>query len=309
MKEKEYPMTFNEFVTRFLTEDDCREYLFQLRWGQSFSCPNCGHFDFWTVNKVLYTCKKCRHQASVLAGTIFQDTRKPLRDWFVAIWWLTTQKYGASAEGLQQVLGLKSYETAWAWLHKIRSAMVVPNRYKLSGEVEIDEAYIGGAFEGGKRGRGSENKTLVAVAAEIKGKKLGRIRLNVIKDASGNSLIPFVLESVEPGSKLITDDWSGFSGIESKGYQRTIYKQSAASNENEMLPHVHLVISLLKRWLLGTHQGAVEPKHLQAYLDEYVFRFNRRTSAKRGLLFYRLLENAMITPPITLVDITAKSDS
>jgi transposase-like protein len=243
---------------------------------------------------------------SVTAGTIFQDTRKSLRDWFVAIWWITPQKYGASAEGLQQVLGLKSYQTAWAWLHKIRTAMVVPNRSKLSGEVEVDETYIGGVSEG-KRGRGSENKTLVAIATEIRGKKLGRIRMSVIKDASGDSLIPFIQENIEAGSKLITDDWSGFSGIEDKGYERTIYRQSDSTDEDEMLPHVHLVASLLKRWLLGTHQGAVEPKHLQAYLDEYVFRFNRRTSAKRGLLFYRLLENAMQVPPTTYRQFVVKS--
>lgn len=169
----------------------------------------------------------------------------------MAIWWITTQKYGASAEGLQQVLDLKSYQTAWTWLHKIRTAMVNPKRKKLSGEVEVDEAYIGGESEG-KRGRGSENKTLVAVAAEIQGKKLGRVRLSIIKDASGNSIIPFIQKNVELGSKLITDDWSGFSGIEGKGYERTIYRQSAAIDENEMLPHVHLVVSLLKRWLLGT---------------------------------------------------------
>lgn len=252
---------------------------------------------------LLYECSSCGRQTSVIAGTIFQDTRKPLKDWFAAIWWVTTQKYGANAKGLQQVLGLKSYQTAWTWLHKIRKAMVVANRAKLSGTVEIDECYIGGKAKGGKVGRGSENKTLVAVAVELDGKKLGRIRLNVINDASAESLIPFVTENVERGSKLITDDWRGFSGIESKGYEREIHNQSKVENEDEMLPHVHLVISLLKRWLLGTHQGAVEAKHLQAYLDEYVFRFNRRTSAKRGLLFYRLLENAMVTAPSTYLDI------
>jgi len=161
--------------------------------------------------------------------------------------------------------------------------------------------------EGGKRGRGSDNKTLVAVAAEINNKKIGRIRLNVIKDASADSLIPFIQANVENGSTIVTDDWSGFSGIESKGFERIIYKQSSATSDDEMLPRAHLVSSLLKRWLLGTHQGAVDPKHLQAYLDEYVFRFNRRTSAKRGLLFYRLLENAMITPACTLDDIINKS--
>jgi transposase-like protein len=308
MKEKEYPMTFREFIKRFPDETHCREYLFALRWGNHFHCPKCNHTDFWTVNSILYTCKVCRHQTSVIEGTIFQDTRKPLMDWFIAIWWVTTQKNGASAEGLQQVLGLKSYETAWTWLHKIRSAMVVQSRTKLSGLVEVDDAYIGGESEG-KRGRGAENKTNIAVATELVGKKLGRIRLSVIKDASGSSLLPFVTNNIEKGSSLITDNWSGFSGIENKGYERTIYKQSTAKNDDEMLPHVHLITSLLKRWLLGTHQGAVDSKHLQAYLNEFVFRFNRRTSAKRGLLFYRLLENAMITPPLPLdLIIQKKSD-
>lgn len=300
-------MTFDEFVKRFLSEEQCRDYLFQLRWADGFVCPKCGGNQCWEVGNVLFECSDCGHQTSVIAGTIFQDTRKPLRNWFTAIWWVTTQKYGASAEGLQQVLGLKSYETAWTWLHKIRKAMVVANRAKLSGTVEIDECYIGGKAEGGKVGRGSENKTLVAVATELNGKKLGRIRLKTIRDASAESLIPFITDNVEQGSKIITDDWRGFTGVEAKGYTREIHKQSTAAGEDEMLPHVHLVISLLKRWLLGTHQGAVEPKYLQAYLDEYVFRFNRRTSAKRGLLFYRLLENAMNIEPSTLDDIKGRT--
>jgi transposase-like protein len=304
---KEYPMTFNEFVKNFLTEEQCRDYLYQLRWPDGFICPQCSGDKCWKISSVLYECAKCHHQTSVIAGTIFQDTRKPLRSWFTAIWWITTQKYGASAEGLRQVLGLSSYETAWAWLHKIRKAMVNPTRAKLSGDVEVDEAYIGGVDEGGKSGRGSENKTLIAIAAEVKGKKLGRIRLSVIKDASGKSLKRFVVENVEPKSKIITDAWKGYSKLEDKGYERLIYNQSQATADDQLLPHVHLVISLLKRWFFGTHQGAIDPKHLQAYLDEYVFRFNRRNSAKRGLLFYRLIENAMNTAPVTLEAITRKN--
>jgi transposase-like protein len=188
----------------------------------------------------------------------------------------------------------------------MRKAMVFADRAKLSGEVEVDEAYVGGTVEGGKTGRGSEHKVIVAVATEIKGKKLGRIRLQVIQDASGLSLGNFIVENIEQGSRIISDDWKGYSGIEAKGYKRKIYTQTMAKNEDEMLPHVHLVISLLKRWLLGTHQGAVSPKHLQAYLDEYVFRFNRRTSTKRGLLFYRLLENAVRIEPSTLADIVGR---
>ncbi|MCL1867233.1 MAG: IS1595 family transposase [Oscillospiraceae bacterium] len=298
MREKEYPMTFNQFITQFASEVQCRQYLYNLRFPDGFICPKCSHNKSWLRSNDLYECANCKHGTSVTAGTIFQDTRKPLKDWFVAIWWITTQKYGASAQGLQQILGLKSYQTAWTWLHKIRTAMVCPSRSKLSGTVEVDEAYIGGEYAG-KAGRGSENKSPIAVAVELDGKKLGRIRISIINDASGDSLIPFVEENIEKDSKLITDSWSGFSGIESKGYERIIHNQTTATTEDEKLPHVHLIISLLKRWLLGTHQGAVDEKHLQAYLDEYVFRFNRRKSAQRGLLFYRLLENAMIIPPTT----------
>ena len=224
-------------------------------------------------------------------------------DWFIAIWWVTTQKSGASADGLKQVLGLKSDQTAWTWLHKIRRAMVNPNRTKLNGTVEVDEAYIGGKSTG-KRGRGSENKVVIAVACELDGKKLGRCRMNVIADASADSLHSFTVDNIEKGSELITDDWSGLSGIEDKGYSRQIHVQKHLADEDKMLPHVHTIVSLLKRWLLGTHQGAVEAKHLQAYLDEYVFRFNRRKSAQRGLLFYRLLESAMRTKTISYNDLT-----
>jgi transposase-like protein/Zn ribbon nucleic-acid-binding protein len=296
----EYPMTFDEFSRRFSTEKDCREYLYGLRFQNGFMCPKCGHTKAWPIKGVLYECAECGHQTSVIAGTIFQDTRKPLREWFTAIWWMTTQKNGASAQGLQQVLGLKSYKTAWAWLHKIRTAMVVSDRHKLSGTVEADETYIGGSEKGGKRGRGSENKAIAAIAVEVRGKLLGRIRMNIIEDVTSRSLQGFIKGAIEPGATLITDAWRGYSGIEAEGYSREIINQSNAENDEEMLPHVHMIASLLKRWLLGTHQGAVSRKHLQAYLDEFVFRFNRRKSAKRGLLFYRLLENAMKVPPTTM---------
>jgi len=303
---KEYPMTFDEFIKRFGTEEDCRDYLFSLRWANNFVCPKCNHNEYWTVNKILYTCKNCRHQTSVIAGTIFQDTHKTIRQWFVAMWWITTQKYGASAQGLQQVLGLGSYQTSWTWLHKIRTAMVNPHRTKLSGKVEVDETYIGGEENDGKRGRGTENKALVSIAVEINGKKPGRIRMSLVNDASKISLHGFIKENIEPGTTVVSDDWSGYLGLENEGYKREIYAQTKAKTEAEMLPHVHLLISLLCRWLLGTHQGAVSKKHLQSYLDEFVFRFNRRNASKRGLLFYRLVENAMATPPTTYEDIIEK---
>jgi transposase-like protein/ribosomal protein L37AE/L43A len=301
---EEYPMTFEEFTIKFATEAQCRDYLYQLRFPNGFVCPKCGASKAWRIGKMLFECSKCEHQTSVIAGTIFQDTRTPLKTWFTAIWWVTTQKNGASATGLQQVLGLKSYKTAWAWLHKIRRAMVHPNRTKLSGIVEVDEAYIGGEEHGGKTGRGTENKTLVAVAVELCDKgKLGRARLAVIPDASKKSLQDFIKGNVEGGSTIISDGWKSYVSLSSEGYEHIVHVKRNVEDEDALLPNVHRIISLLKRWLLGTHQGAVSRGHLQAYLDEYVFRFNRRKSAKRGLLFYRLLECAMLVHPTTLNDI------
>ena len=299
---KEYPMTFDEFTTRFATEEQCRDYLYVLRWPSGFVCPKCGFIGkMWPIGNELFKCTSCKHKASVIAGTIFQDTRRPLKTWFTAIWWVTTQKNGASAKGLQRILGLKSYTTAWTWLHKIRKAMVDPNRTKLSGTAEVDECYIGGEEHGGKRGRGTENKSLVAIAVELlEGKnQLGRVRMKVVPDMSKGSLQGFIKENVELGSTIITDGWSSYDSIDKNGYSHIVPKKFESADQDNILPHAHMIISLLKRWLLGTHQGAVQEMHLQAYLDEYVFRFNRRKSAQRGLLFYRLLECAMQIPPTT----------
>ncbi|MDR0629266.1 MAG: IS1595 family transposase [Treponema sp.] len=210
-------MTFDEFIQRFSSEDQCRDYLYKLRFPEGFVRPNCGNRKDWGVGKTLYECARCGRQTSVTAGTIFQDTRRPLRTWFTAIWRVTTQKNGASAQGLQQVLGLKSYKTAWAWPHKIRKALVFSGREKLSGTVEVDETYLGGKETEGKRGRGTENKELVIVAAEVKGKTTGRARLKLIDDASGPSLRLFIMDNIEQGSGLITDGRLGYSGIEADG--------------------------------------------------------------------------------------------
>jgi transposase-like protein/predicted RNA-binding Zn-ribbon protein involved in translation (DUF1610 family) len=298
----EYPMTFDEFVSRFSDEKSCREYLYGLRWPEGFVCPKCGEkTEPWPIGELLFKCPKCKHETSVIAGTIFQDTRKPLKTWFTAIWRVTTPKNGASAMGLQQILGLRQYKTAWTWLHKMRTAMVTPNRKKLSGTVEVDEAYIGGEENGCKHGRGTSNKVLVVAAVELlKGNnQLGRIRLSVVPDAAKTSLQGFIKANVEPGAVVITDGWSSYASIDQSGYRHVVRKEGGVADENNLLPHVHMIVSLLKRWLLGTHQGAVQEMHLQSYLDEYVFRFNRRKSAQRGLLFYRLLEVAMHVGPTT----------
>jgi transposase-like protein len=288
-----------EFEDRFSTEASCRDYLFQLRWPDGFRCPRCSHHKAWPTGFTLFECAECGYKASVIVGTIFQDTHKPLALWFRAIWWVTSQKTGASALGLKRVLGLGSYKTAWVWLQKLRRAMVRPGRDRLSGTVEVDEAYWGG-LEEGVRGRETGKKALIAIAAQEDGRRIGRIRMKRIPDASSRSLHPFVEQSAEPGSVIHTDGWEGYSGLETKGYthQVTIIRKRKES-ASDLLPRVHRVVSLLKRWLMGTHQGAVSPEHLDYYLDEFTFRFNRRTSRHRGKLFFRLVQQAVSVEPVT----------
>jgi transposase-like protein len=292
---EDYPRNQAEFDRRFATEDACRGYLVRLRWPQGVVCPRCGGPGGGTTKRGLVVCRQCRYQVSITTGTIFQDSHKPLSQWFRAIWAVTSRKTGASGLSLQQVLGLGCYETAWTWLHKIRRAMVTPGRDRLSGEVEVDETFLG-APEEGRHGRRMIRKTMVVVAAEKDGKGIGRIRMRRVADGSAESLHPFLKESVEPGSVLCTDDWQGYAGLE--GYRRDI-RQIAHSGKtaSQLLPRVHRVVSLLKRWLMGTHQGAVSHEHLDYYLDEFTFRFNRRTSRSRGKLFYRLIQNAIRVPP------------
>jgi transposase-like protein len=269
----------------------------QLRWPDGFRCPRCGCSRAWPVRTVLLECASCGQQTSVTAGTIFQDSRKPLTLWFRAIWWVTSQKTGASALGLQNALGLGSYVTAWTWLHKIRRAMVRPGRDRLSGTIEVDETYIGGSEEG-VTGRQTERKTLVVVAAQEDGRRIGRIRMRRIPDASADSLTAFVEDAIEPGSVVRTDAWLGYERLKSKGYVHQItFLRGSKKNPSELFPRVHLVVSLLKRWLTGTHQGSASHEYLDYYLDEFTFRFNRRTSASRGKLFYRLLQQAVAVEP------------
>ena len=300
----DFPENLIEFEERFATEEQCRDYLFRLRWPDGFVCPRCSGRDAWKNTRGLWVCQRCEHHASVTAGTLFQDTHKPLRLWFRAIWCVTSQKLGASALGVQRELGLGSYATAWSWLHKLRRAMVRPDRDRLTGEIEVDETFVGGLSEG-KRGRDSEGKVLVAIAAQRDGRKVGRIRLARIPEASSATLAAFVRSAVEPGSVVHTDGFRGYNGLEEHGYDRrvTVLRGKPVSAAVEAFPRVHLVASHLKRWLLGTHQGAASGRHLDYYLDEFTFRFNRRTSASRGKLFLRLMENAAALEPVTFKQI------
>ena len=286
-----------ELERRFSTEEACRQYLYGLRWPDGFRCPRCSNVKGWHSRGGLIRCAECDYKTSVIAGTIFEGTRKPLMLWFRAIWWVTSQKNGASARSVQQVLGLGSYETAWVWLHKLRRAMVRPGRDRLSGIIEVDEMYIGGE-KPGKRGRGAEGKALVVIAAQQDGKHIGLIRLQRVTDASAQGLEPAIAQAIEPGNIVITDGWRGYNGLKRLGYIHEIICKDSSVGDN-LLPLCNRVAALVKRWLTGTHQGAVSHEHLDYYLDEYTFRFNRRTSRSCGKLFYRLLQQAVATEPRT----------
>jgi hypothetical protein len=296
----DYPGTFQEFDEWFNSDDACLDYIAKLRWPEGFCCPNCGDITDKPslMARGLFLCRKCKRQTSVTAGTLFHKTHKPLRTWFFAMWFVTSQKHGASALGLKRVLGFGSYNTAWTWLHKLRRAMVRPGRDQLTGVIEIDETYVGGV--GIKvRGRGATRKTIVAIAAEVRGSSPGRIRMSIVSDVSSKSLHGFILNNVQKGADVRTDGWKGYNGIEAMGYRHIVTNLSDSGDPaHVVMPRVHRVASLLDRWWLGIHQGAIRPLHLKYYLDEFTFRFNRRTSRARGLLFYRLMEQAVDCPPV-----------
>jgi transposase-like protein/ribosomal protein L37AE/L43A len=297
--EEDYPRNLVEFQERFGSEEGCRAYLEKIRWPLGFRCPACKGDRGWRTRRGLWMCSGCSRQTSVTAGTVLQDSRKPLRLWLLVMWHVTNTKNGISAQSLQRELGFDRYETVWVWLHKLRRAMVRPGRERLSGQVEVDETYVGGV-EPGVSGRETVTKSIVAIAAEVRGRNIGRIRLGTVDDAGAACLIPFVEATVEPGSVVRTDGWSGYEPLVDKGYKhRIIPVRRSGRNAHELLPRVHRVAALLKRWLLGTHQGAVRPQHLDYYLDEFTFRFNRRSSRQRGKLFYRLVQQTLLVDPVT----------
>jgi transposase-like protein len=302
-----YPRSTGEFQAWFRADADCLDYLEWLRWPDGFACPSCGCAG-WRLGDGRFECGSCGRRTSVTAGTIFDRTRTPLRVWFTACWMFATQKDGVSAQSLQRALDIGSYQTAWAMLHRLRSALVRPGRDLLTGTVEVDETFIGGEEAGLRGGRARGKKSLVGIAVEVREPTgTGRCRMAILEDASAASLLPFVTGNVGPGTRVITDAWQGYHGLDSLGYAHDRRSQRAARGEDpgELLPAVHRVASLAKRWLLGTHQGSVEAAHLASYLDEFVFRFNRRRSASKGLVFYRLLELAAAHDPVRYRDLVA----
>lgn len=293
---EDFPKNELEFDRRFRHEQACLDYLFDLRWPDGFVCPDCGHRHYWKSARELFLCRQCEKQISVTAGTIFHGAKKPLTVWFKALWWFSTRKSGVNAVALQQLLGFGSYRTAWCWLQKLRTCTIFPDRQPLSGKIEADEFYLGGE-RSGKRGRGADHKCKVAVAVERQGKKLGRLRMQVIDDCSSSQLLPFVKGNVSSGSKVSTDGWKGYNGLE-KDFVHHRVLSAQSDNKESVLPGVHLVVSLVKRVILGTFQGRFDPEYLQRYLDEYVFRFNRRTCKSPGKRFWRIMQQAVFLQPL-----------
>jgi transposase-like protein len=303
-----YPRSTGEFQSWFATDADCLDYLDWLRWPDGFVCPQCGHAGGWAIADGRYKCAGCGSRTSVTAGTLFDRRRTPLTVWFTACWMFAAQKDGVSALSLQRALEMGSYQTAWAMLHRLRSVLVRPGRDRLAGAVEVDETYIGGEEPALPGGRAKGKKALVGVAVEVKEPRgYGRCRMTIISDGSAASLHPFVTGNVEPGATVITDGWQGYAGIDKLGYLHERRSQRAARARGEdpgrLLPGVHRVASLAQRWLLGTHQGRVDDGHLQSYLNEFVFRFNRRASRSRGMVFYRVLELAVGHDPVRYRDV------
>jgi transposase-like protein len=312
---EDYPQTWSQFEEWFATEDDCLRYIERLRWRNGFECPRCGYRDEpYRGSRSRLICRSCHLQCAATSRTLFDKTRTPLKVWLAAAWYITSQKSGVSALGLQRVLGLGSYQTAWTMLHRFRRAMARPGREQLKGTVEVDQSYLAirerretPRTAGQKR---RTTKALIVIAVEIlEPRGFGRIRLRRINEETALDVYPFIDEVIEPGAVIRTDGGLIYSTV-GEVYRherfpvRSVMPDSVPAHVP--LPGVHRVASLLKRWLLGTHQGAVKPIQLDYYLDEFVFRFNRRTSRSRGLLFYRLIEQAVITEPVTYKAVTRK---
>lgn len=286
---KEFPGTLLEFEQWFRTEKSCRAYLERIRWPEGFVCPRCQARKAWRTQSGLFHCQGCRTNTYLTAGTVFHRSKIPLRLWYRAMWWMTNQKTGINAMGLQRLLGLSGYETAWSMLHKLRRAMIRPGREQLSDDVEVDETLIGGVTPG-KHERQAKN--IVIIAAEIRGKGIGRVRLAKLPNDDSGPIVGFVKKTVAKGSLIVSDGAWAYRALAEEGYRHRRIPR-AGSKE---LPRVHRIAALLKRWLLGTFQGRVSDKQLQPYLDEFAFRFNRRNSALRGQLFYRLLQQCAGNP-------------
>ena len=297
----QYPRNQIDFEETFSSEEGCFAVVSRVKWPRGFRCPRCESREARAKSRHRVVCRSCQHETTPLVGTVFTGAHKPLRTWLHALWWITGQKNGISAMGFKNIMGLGSYETAWAWLHKLRHFMGQYQGRPLGGTVEVDETFVGGPRAGFK-GRATGGKAVVVVAAEIRGDYIGRIRVAVVPNTQTEVLEDFVTVFIRPGSHVITDGHAGYRNLDTMGYEHEV--QVGGANP---LPKTHRVVSLMKRWLMGTHQGRVSNKHLQAYLNEFVFRFNRRGAKSRGLLFGTLLHLCVRCRGLTYVNIITKT--
>ena len=301
---RDYPRTYREFVGMFAHEEACRTYLEHLRWPAAFACPTCGASGVpWRQTRGRLVCSACRHQTSVGAGTILDKTRTPLTTWFEAAWHLTTAKTvcrrrpsNARWARATEWPGRCSSATGWRWCEPSASRCRAPSRWMRA----LSEASTAAGSRGARA-----RKSVVAIAVEVKDPKgFGRVRMRHVPDASGASLVPFVCDAVAPGAVVHTDGWKGYNDLPKHGYVRQKTVLASSDDPAHVAMPGHRVASLLKRWILGTHQGSVDPSHLQSYLEEFTFRFNRRTSRSCGLVFRRLLEQAVVTAPLPEAAVT-----
>jgi transposase-like protein len=287
---RDFPKTATEFEKRFATEEDCRAYWIKARWGGKPACARCGSTYVWPIRGgTTFECRECDHQTSLTSGTLLEKTHKPLKMWFRAVFEISTRRTGISAKDLQRIMGFGSYKTAWTWLHKLRAALVRPEREPLGPFVQMDEALVGG--------KGGPHKELVLVAAEAD----GRVRLAHAETNDKATLKRFADGQVAPDARVVTDGLASYDGdsLGDRPYERVV-QTKAERRERDALQVCHWTISLLKRWLLGTHAGAVAPKHLQAYLDEYAFRHNRRRTNGVGRIAARVIEQLVARQPLTM---------
>ena len=296
MGRPEFPRNLAEFQARFSSEAACRDYLGQCRWPDGYCCPRCGHSGAYLLEaRSLRKCRSCGYQVSVTAGTVLHRSHTQLQQWFRAAYLVTTMTPGISALQLQRQLGLGRYETAWTILQKLRRAMVRPERDRLTGTVEVDEAYVGGVEEGRRGGRKKGGKKVIVVGAvEARGKGRGRVRLAIVEDVSAACLVPFVEGAVEKGTTILSDAWQGYAPLKKRGYDHKPETQGNAKNAANLLPRIHLVFSNFKTWLLGTHHG-IGHEHMTHYINEFVFRFNRRRTPMAA--FQSLLGLTMVHRP------------
>ena len=293
-------LTLFEYQQQFSTEEDCFEYLVKLRWPNGFVCPRCGGTAYYMIYKhKRFQCKQCRHQTSVTAGTVFHKLRQPLRILFMAVYLIATSKKGLSAMELHRKVGINGYKTAWLLMQKIRSAMASSGKFLLTRMVEVDETYIGGHREG-PRGRGAEDKTLVAIAVETNGSTMGRAYLKTIDSLRMVELEQFVKDHVTKGAKVTTDCFTSYGSLDTY-YDHIPVCNSTTVKKSDVLPKVHIVVANLKMWLRGTY-NCLPAKHLQRYLDEFVFRFNRRWNLEN--IFDKLLVRCAYTKTITYAELT-----